>query len=642
MVAILKDQISLGEVTAWIVDSDPSVGVSGFTPSVGDIFIVKDSAGVNSGIFIKQPASIVPLLDSSATLGGSLYTVTKDPTGFPVPADNTTATLSFVNGTRTFSITPVGSTFDVYLQGTKYTKTVESVVTSAVEGWHYIFYDLAGTLTETTTFSTTLITIYAFVCALYWDNTNGAAILIGDERHGLSMSGATHLHLHTTVGTDYQSGFTLSSFALGTGTLATDAEFEVDAGIFKDEDIIFSYSALTGPANIPIFYRSGSASAPVWRRKAADNFPLIYSGSGGFTGGSGRAAYNQNNAGTYQLTQVGELFYFNVHYYAVNDTTQKIIGVLGDAHYSTTQTASDLQDEELVRIGTVPFLEGVRIASVIFQTSSTYSNTPKARIVQNNAYTNYTQWQDKLLKSSQLLAFVQANAKFILPILSNIEIEFETNFSCISVGAAGTIVTATTGTGAAALIQTATPDFKAIPLQTGTTATGSALWLCANSMLWTNARDITRVIEFDWQPITTSTAAQRFTLMSGLQATSNFLADNTGIYLRAIDTVNAGNIQCVVRNGAAETVINTALTAYGVQRRVYIVITIVSTVVSIYFYINEQLQNSGGTAITTNIPANGSLLRVGSGIKKSIGTTNAIFYNSYMRIYRTFTAGKRF
>lgn len=642
MVAILKDQISLGEVTAWIVDSDPSVGVSGFTPSVGDIFIVKDSAGVNSGIFIKQPASIVPLLDSSATLGGSLYTVTKDPTGFPVPADNTTATLSFVNGTRTFSITPVGASFDVYTQGVKYTKTAQSVVISATEGWHYIFFDLAGSLTETTTFSDNLILTYAFVCALYWDNTNSLAIMIGDERHGLAMSGQTHLYLHNHVGPDYISGFALSSFVIGVGNDNTHAQFAVGAGVFSDEDITFSYSAITAPANIPIFYKSGSAAAPNWRRKTADNFPLIQSGSAGFTGASGRAAYNQNNGGTYQLTEVGELFYFNVHYFAVNDTTQKIIGILGDVAYSTTQTASDLQDEELARIGAVPFLEGVRIASVIFQTSSTYTNGPKARIVLNNALREYTQWQDKLLKSSQLLAFVQANAKYILPILSNIEIEFETNFSCESVGAAGTIVTATTGAGAAALIQTATPDFKCIPLQTGTKATGSALWLCANSMLWTNARDITRVIEYDWQPITTSSGAQRFTIMSGLQATSNFLADNTGIYLRAVDTVNAGNIQCVVRNGAAETVINTTLTAYGAQRRVYIVITIVSTVVSIYFYINEQLQNSGGTAITTNIPANGSLLRVGSGIKKSIGTTNAIFYNSYMRIYRTFTAGQRF
>jgi hypothetical protein len=641
MVALLKDQTTMGEITFWVVDSDPSVGVSGFTPNVGDLLIVKDSAGTNSGIYIKKTASIVPLLDSSATIGGALYSVTKDPTGFPVPGDLTTATLSFVNGTRTFSITPVGANFDVYLQGTKYTKTTESIVISAVEGWHYIFYDLAGVITETTTFSTTLITTYAFVCALYWDNTNAQAILIGDERHGLAMDGDTHLYLHNSVSTDYQSGFTLSGFALGVGTLATDAQFQVDAGVFKDEDIIFSHTALTGPANIPIFYRSGSAAAPLWRRKVSDSFPLLYSGSGGFTGASGRAAYNQNNAGTYQLTEVGELFYGNIHYYAVNDTTQKIIGVLGDTAYSTTQAASDLQDEELTRIGTVPFLEGVRIASVIFQSSSTYVNTPKARIVQNNAFANYTQWVDKLLKSSALLSFVQANAKFIMPILNNIEIEFETNFSCESVGAAGTLVTATVGTGASAVIQTATPDFTTLPLQTGTTATGSALWLFANSILWTNARNTTRIIELDWQAISASSAAQRYTFRTGLMATSNFLADNTGIYLRYVDNVNSGNIQCVVRNGAAETVINTTR-AGATQTRFYIVITTVSTVVSIYFYMNEVLQNSGGVGITTNIPANGSILRVGSGMQKAIGTTNVIAYNSYYRVSRTFAAGQRF
>jgi hypothetical protein len=642
MVALLKDQTTMGEITFWVVDSDPSVGVSGFSPSVGDLLIVKDSAGTNSGIYIKKTASIVPLLDSSATIGGSLYSVTQDPTGFPVPADNATALLSFVNGTRTFSITPVGASFDVYVQGTKYTKTTESVVTSAVEGWHYIFYDLAGVLSETTTFSTDIITKYSYVCALYWDNVNAQTILLGDERHGLSMTGATHLFLHNTIKTEYQSGFTLSGFTLGNGALATDTQFGVDAGVFKDEDIIFSYAALTGPASIPIFYRTGSAVSPLWRRKTADTFPLLYSGSGGYTGASGRAAYNQNNAGTYQLTEVGELFCYNIHYYAVNDTTQKIIGILGDTTYSTALAASDAQDEEILRIDTVPFLEGIPIASVIFVTSSTYANTPKARIVVNNALMSYTPWQDKVIKGNDLLNFIQANTKFVLPVLNNIEIEFETNFSCESVGAAGTLVTATVGTGASAAIQTATPDFTTIPLQTGTTATGSALWLFANSILWTNARNTTRIIEFDWQAISTSSAAQRFTFRAGLMATSNFLADNTGIYLRAVDNVNSGNIQCVVRNGASETLINTTVPGGGVQRRVYIVITTLSTVVSVYFYINEVIQNSGGTAIITNIPANGAILRVGAGSQKSVGTTNVIVYNSYFRVSRTFIAGQRF
>lgn len=624
------------------------VGFNNLSPTTtkGDLIVsdgtndVRLAAGTDGYVLSSDSTQVSGLRwqDMTSSILSSLGAVIKEPTGFPVAADNTTSTLSFVNGTRTFSITPVGASFDVYVTAALYTKTAESIVISATEGFHYIYYNTSGVLSETTTFTTDLITSFAFIAVIYWDNTNAKALFIGDERHAMTMDGATHLYLHNTLKTVYNSGFTLNSIALGDGTLSTDVQFGVDAGSFNDEDINFSFGAISAPANIPIFYKEGAT--PVWRAKTADAFPLLQSGAAGYTGAAGRIAYNQNNAGTWQLTEVIESGYMNIHYYIINDSTQKIIGVMGDNYYTTRQKASDLQEEEIARITSLPLTEYILIGSVIYQTNSTYTNTPKAKIVKNYAQNSYTDWRKNYLKSSELVAFIQANSKYIPPILADIETEFETNFSAETVGAAGTLKTAVVGTGATAVLSTATPDFKVIPLITGTTATGSAQWVFANSLLWTSARNTTRVIEFDWQQLNTSSPTQRFTLRAGIKATS-LTADGTGIYFRYSDNLNSGNIQCVVRNGAAETVVNTNITGVGFQRAMRINITCQNAVTSVYFYIDEDIQN-GGVAITTNIPPDNTQLFVGCGNIKSIGTTSTTFYASYFRVIKYFTQGKRF
>ena len=46
----------------------------------------------------------------------------------------------------------------------------------------------------------TLITEKVFAATIYWDATNKEAILVGDERHGITMDAATHEYLHNKNG----------------------------------------------------------------------------------------------------------------------------------------------------------------------------------------------------------------------------------------------------------------------------------------------------------------------------------------------------------------------------------------------------------------------------------------------------------
>ncbi|RLB87079.1 MAG: hypothetical protein DRH26_16290, partial [Deltaproteobacteria bacterium] len=63
----------------------------------------------------------------------------KEPNGFP---NRTDSDISFVNGTRTFTIAPAVSTFDYYIKGVKYTKSgSEDVIIPDTEGSHFIYYN---------------------------------------------------------------------------------------------------------------------------------------------------------------------------------------------------------------------------------------------------------------------------------------------------------------------------------------------------------------------------------------------------------------------------------------------------------------------------------------------------------------------
>lgn len=312
----------------------------------------------------------------------------EDPTGFDRDVDGlgdaaSIGEISFVNATRTFTIEPaVGeSSFWFFVRGIKFTKSsAENIVIPDTEHVHYIYYDETGTLQTTTTFNDALIVSYAYIASIRWDATNNEEILFADERHGYRMSGKTHLHLHKGFGSRYYSGLDLGDLVTdGSGNDNTHCQFSYSAGSLGDEDIILEVSAASAPSNIPVYYKTGSNGD--WRLKTSDNFPLIYSGTAGYTGSNGRIPYNEWTGSTWQLTEVSNDGFIVMLYFATNDSSRPIVGIQGQNEYTSLNSAREGIISELNTFvkGEVDFVEFVSCWGLIVQTNGSYSNTPAAR-----------------------------------------------------------------------------------------------------------------------------------------------------------------------------------------------------------------------------------------------------------------------
>jgi hypothetical protein len=310
----------------------------------------------------------------------------KEPTGFP---NRTDTALSFNEASRLFTISPTASNFDVHIKGTKYNKGAESITIADTDGNHYIYYNSAGVLSETATFSPSLFENNALVSIVYWNSTNQKAAYFADERHGLVMDGATHGYLHTVFGARYLSGLGLQNFSVdGNGSLDAHAQFQADSGTIRDEDLVLT-SPLT--ASIPVLYRSGS----LWRKKTADAFPVIYNGTAGYAGTN--IAYNEFTGGAWQLTEVINNNFVLIHIFATNDYQTPIIAILGTASHPNVPAARLAADSEISSISGLPFAEFVAVGSVIFKTNSAYTNTPKAAVVSASVGENYVDFRGEQL-----------------------------------------------------------------------------------------------------------------------------------------------------------------------------------------------------------------------------------------------------
>lgn len=330
--------------------------------------------------------------DSDLFMSASIQTNSQEPTGFPVNASTgeinfAASTLSFVDGSRTFTITPTGANFTFYEKGTLYTKTVaQSVVISNTEGMHHIYFE-NGILKSTTTFSIDLIYSYCYVAAVYWDATNSEHIYLANERHGMRMDGHTHAYLHQKNGTIFLSGSALNTITVDqSGNDNTHAQFGIDAGSIKDEDILLSLTTISSAVGCNVFYKDGING--YWRKDTNTGFSVL-------TTGTSRLAWNEDTGATWQKTEATNGYYVLYHIFATNDQNQPYISVMGQSEHLLLADARDAAETELTSlINTgLPFQEFTPIATVLFKTNNTYSNAVKARTISVNGGGDYVDWR---------------------------------------------------------------------------------------------------------------------------------------------------------------------------------------------------------------------------------------------------------
>ena len=294
--------------------------------------------------------------------------------------DITESTISFNNASRTFTITPTGASFTVWVQGKRFVKTTsQSVQVPNNTGLYYIYFNSSGTLAQKTTYFTwdqDAPTAY-----VYWNSGTGAAYYVADERHGITLDWQTHEYLHRTRGAVIASGFGATDYTItGDGSLDTHAQITLTGGTFFDEDMeIVIVDDPTPAANtfeqdltiakIPMFYHSGSTGA--WIADTATEFPMKQ--------GALRARYNLNTAGTWSTADITSNDFGITWIVATNNIGNPIIGILGQENYNTIGAAEAASWDDL-NLTNFPSVEFRPLYKVIYQTNNSYASTPHTRL----------------------------------------------------------------------------------------------------------------------------------------------------------------------------------------------------------------------------------------------------------------------
>lgn len=294
-----------------------------------------------------------------------------DPVGFLNPE---LVALSVDDSSRTLTLTPTAGSYTYFVGGKKLeASSAKSANWLVGHGIYFFYLDENGVLQVTSTFTEEIITKYCFTSIVYWDAAKNKHIYFADERHGIHMGTSTHMYLHTTRGAQFDRGLRLVGFSVdGGGSSNTHAQFTSESGVIWDEDIKIT---IPNQSTFPVFYRLGS----VWKAKDADSFPIIYSGQEGYIGTT--LAYNLNTGGTWSLEAVDSNKFMLIHVFATNNIEFPLVAILGIQQYDNKTEARNNVKTETQQLGGLPFAEFTPVGSVIYQTNSAYTNTPKAQIV---------------------------------------------------------------------------------------------------------------------------------------------------------------------------------------------------------------------------------------------------------------------
>jgi microcystin-dependent protein len=306
----------------------------------------------------------------------------KEPSGFP---NRTDSEISFNDSARTFSISPLSPAthFDIFAKGRIFRfYSSQQILIPDVEGIFFFYFETDGTLAYSNVFNISIITEKIYVSTIYWDSTNKKAILISDERHGITLDGATHEYLHNVNGAVVTSGGAINfTSPAGLGDLNSDAQITLGNIVFRDEDIRMDITNSISPsspfeqildpvAQIPIFYRDGFSGN--WRKSNATQFPVKQ--------GVSRIQYN-NPEGPWTQEDIQEGYFVSMWVFATNNISEPVIAILGQKEHSLLSDAQEQDTYDSLSFGTMPTQEFKVLYRTIFQSSSAYTNAAKAVLV---------------------------------------------------------------------------------------------------------------------------------------------------------------------------------------------------------------------------------------------------------------------
>lgn len=306
-----------------------------------------------------------------------IFANVKGPTGF-VDRSLSTITLS----TRTLTIAPTSTSFDIYSAGVKITKTGGATCATTIPatvGLHFVYFDSTGTLQNSMT-AWDIEGDGIPVCTIYW---NGSAGAVGEERHSAKRNNAWHAWAHDTIGTRYESGLGQTY-----PTTANDGLTQIETGHIHDEDIDIT----TGQQKVVrLWYETG---AGVWTwANGTDNGgydrPYIWNAA------TSRVRYPKSDS-AYALTDVGTSDYIVEWVYASTDKDRPIYIVtrsataphntLGNARTETTPVVISILSPEMKLIyrwiykGDGQYQEGTDYRTASALPGGSTASTPASQI----------------------------------------------------------------------------------------------------------------------------------------------------------------------------------------------------------------------------------------------------------------------
>lgn len=312
----------------------------------------------------------------------------------------------------TFYLTPTDGSINVYIKSVYYNLPDLSInINTGVEGFHYIILDASGSDVQ-------LQELYSLdefdsidncrVAITYWSTVEGRFIYLNDQRHGPFMSIDTKKHILQTDGLKYVEGLTPYDFSIGPlntdPTSDAEAQLSLTAGSSYETDLRIDVSN-NFPQQFeslyaPIYYFYGPG---VFRKDDPSSFICK-----SYVGGDGRLAYNKydSSTGLWSQQEVQEEYFVNSHLLIANDINYPIVVSQGLAEYETVEEARNGALNELLTLrslqATAPADRWKYLGSFIFKTSQDFTNTPKAKIVQDGLNHDFIDFRFKDLKKTNV------------------------------------------------------------------------------------------------------------------------------------------------------------------------------------------------------------------------------------------------
>jgi len=312
--------------------------------------------------------------------------------GFPAAQRNAT-TLSFDNTTKTFTLgLDTGETvFHYYFEGHKYEKTadVSKQITETDSGLYVFYFDdgvMDYAVSPTDVELEILIKTKTLIGCVYWNQTESKYIFIGDKRHSIGISPETHSYLHFVSGSQYLYGLALNNIDIGNGSLDAHAQYGIDAGTITDAGLVHTINAVTNTTGVPVCYMNDVSGT--WSCESNSGFSVLNNSV------TGRLDWNEWDGSTWKRTSAANNYYVLYHVLATNNYNSSPIVVMGQSQHLLINNAREAAASELnILLSKLPMKEVVPVATLIFKTRDSFTNSVKASIVELEDGSEYIDWR---------------------------------------------------------------------------------------------------------------------------------------------------------------------------------------------------------------------------------------------------------